>query len=112
MASPVLEIVPIVQLGATAVALYTSPDGVWTQIAKLSCLNTDAVTRTVSFHLVSAGGAAVPQNLLVAAKPLSAGQSWNDPTFYAHVLNPGDQIWGFASAPSTVNVAIAGIQLT
>lgn len=112
MASPVLEIVPTVQLGTTAAAIYTSPAGVWTQIAKLSCLNTDSVTRTVSFYLVPSGGAAITATLLVSAKAISAGESWNDPTMYGHVLNPGDAIWASASVAAVVNTAVAGIQLT
>lgn len=112
MASPVLEIYPIAQLGTAAAAVYTSPAGTWTQINKVTAQNTDASSQTVTIYMVPTGGSAGSTTITTNAQALSPGQTWNSPWEIGHVLNPGDSLQAKASAAAVVNFLVSGTQFT
>lgn len=100
------------QLSTAALLLYSSGTGVWTQISKLLCVNTDTVGRTVTFYVVPSGGSAGTANITTNAQGILNGDSFNSPNEVGLVLNPGDGIYGLASAGNVVNCLIAGVQTT
>lgn len=107
--SSIIQIINSVQLGNAAALLYTSPSvGVWTQIMKLTCTNSDTAVHAVTIYLVPSGGSHGAANVIVSAKPILAGDSYNDPNTYGLVLNPGDALWGFADTAAQVNVFASG----
>lgn len=108
MASPIQEIVSG-QLSNSAVALFTSPAGTWTQIIKLTCTNSDSASHNVTFHVVPSGGTALAANKTTIAKAILPGDTWNSPNEYGLVLNPGDALYGLADASAMVNVFASGI---
>lgn len=108
MASPIQEIVSG-QLSNGAVALFTSPAGTWTQIIKLTCTNTDAVSHNVTFYAVPSGGSVGSTNQTTIAKAILPGDTWNSPNEYGLVLNPGDALYGLADTGAVVNVFASGI---
>lgn len=111
MTSPVQPLVRT-QLTNASTALYTSPAGVWTQIVKLTCLNTDVASHTVTFHVVPSGGSSATANITTSAQAILAGQTWNSPNEYGLVLAPGDALYGLADTGAVVNVFAAGILVT
>lgn len=97
------------QLATAASPLFTATAP--TRIDKLTVTNTDSTARTVSFYWVVAGGAFGTSNLVVTARPVQVGESWDVQPFMGHVLDAGDQIFGMASAAAVVNVFGSGIQV-
>jgi hypothetical protein len=110
MASPIRQIAAG-QLGSSASLLYTSATGTWTQIAKVTCTNTDTATHVVTFHIVPTGGSALFSNKSTITQGILPAQTWNSPNEYGLVLDPGDTIWGFADQAALVNYFIAGLLL-
>lgn len=98
------------QLAAAASPLFTAIAP--TRVDKLTVTNTDAAARTVSFYWVPGGGTFGAANLLVSARPLQVGESWDVQPFMGHVLAVGDQLFGLASAAGVVNVFGSGVQVT
>ena len=110
MASPIRQLAAG-QLGNAAVSLYVSATGTWTQIAKVTCTNTDTATHVVTFHIVPASGSATASNKSTITQGILPGQTWNSPNEYGLVLNPGDALYGFADTASEVNYFVAGLLL-
>lgn len=108
MASALKELVTAQYAPAVQTALYTSPASTYTRIDKLSVTNITAGAVTISINLVPSGGAAGSSNLTTQAKSVAAGQTWNSPNEYGHVLNPGDAISVIASAGSSLVIAVGG----
>jgi hypothetical protein len=106
MASSVQRLVSTV-LGTSAVTLYTSPTGTWTQITKLLLVNTSGSTQTATLAIVAAATSYTTTN----AQGLLPSQSWNSPNEYGLVLNPGDGLSAFASAGSAITFILAGLLL-
>jgi hypothetical protein len=111
MTSPVQPLVRT-QLANSSTLLYTSPVGVWTQIVKLACVNTDTASHTVTFHVVPSGGSSGTTNITTDGQGVLPAQTWNSPNEYGLVLAPGDALYGLADTASVVNVFAAGILVT
>jgi hypothetical protein len=110
MASPIRQIANG-QLGNSAALLYVSATGTWTQIAKVTCTNTDTGTHVVTFHVVPSGGSALASNKSTITQGILPTQTWNSPNEYGLVLNPGDALYGFADTAAVVNYFVAGLLL-
>ena len=109
MASPIQCVVEGQFLTGSAAQLYLSPTSTFTQVVKLSCSNSDTVSRAVTLYIVPSGGTVGSANVTTSARALLPGETFNSPNEYAHVLNPGDTIWGFADAPGKVSVRVSAI---
>lgn len=108
VSSPIQSLL-IGQLSSGAILLYTSGTGVWTQIGKLSCVNTDTVSRTVTFYITPAGGSPAAPFISTDAQGILPGGTFNSPNEVGLVLNPGQSIWGLASGAAVVNCFLSGI---
>lgn len=111
MASPIQEIFSG-QLFNSANLLYASATGVWTQLSKITCANSDTAVHVVTFHIVPNGGSAATSNMSTITQAILPSQTWNSPNEYGLVLNPGDSIYGFADTTAVVNVFIAGLLMS
>lgn len=83
--------------------LYQAPANTRARFTSVTLCNTDSVARAVSIHLVKAGGGPGPENQVVKAYSMAAGESWTCPHLN-HVLNAGDSLQAFADAPGVVSV--------
>lgn len=108
MASAIQRIVSTQLAASTPTLLYTSSLTTWTQIQKLSCINTDAGTHTVSLYIVPSGSSVGAAFLTTMAQAILPGKTFNSPNEYGHVLNPGDALYGFADTGSLVNIVVSG----
>lgn len=97
-------------LGTSATQLYTSPGGTVTRIDKLTVINQDSASHTVTIYLVPVASTQGTANRTTNAQVVQAGQSWNSPNEYGHYLNAGDSVWAFASASSVMTIAVGGTQ--
>jgi hypothetical protein len=111
MASPSI---PLVNgpLGAAAFVYYTSPTGVWTQITKVLCVNTDAIAHQVTIYVVPKGSSAGTASVTTDGQAVLPLQSWPSPNEYGLILAPGDMLAASADTASVVNFFASGLQLT
>ena len=109
MASPIVAIVEGQFLSGSPSALYASPAGIYTQIVKLTCVNSDTATHQITVYLVPATGSASNANVTTLVQAVQPNQVFNSPNEYAHVLNPGDQIVGYADTAGKVNIRVSGL---
>jgi len=108
VSSPIQSLL-IGQLSTGPILLYTSATGVWTQISKVTCLNTDSVSRTVTFWVTTSAVSPTDPFLTTDAQGILPGGTFNSPNEVGVVLNPGYSIWGAASAPAVINCNISGV---
>lgn len=98
--------------GAAAL-LYTSPAaGKGTYLDAVTALNDNAAAQTVTLHIVPAAGAAAAVNAQVKAKSLAAGVTDLLPEMRGKFLDPGDMVYGGASAASAISLFMSGRELT
>ena len=88
-----------------ATALYTSPANLKRAIIKaVSFTNIDTVPQTVTVHLVPSAGAASTTNMLISARSLNAGETWQCSELENKVLLAGGMLQCLASTASKINI--------
>jgi hypothetical protein len=92
----------------TATTLYTAPAGVTTIIDKLSALNSDAATRTLSIYIVPSGQAVGDQYLVAKAVSMLAGTLYDSSEMKNQILNTGDSVVVTASVANVVTLRVSG----
>lgn len=86
---------------------YTST-GVTTLIDKFTATNYSASAASISVNLVSAGGSAGNDNLIVKTKTLQPGETYTFPEIVGFALANGGAISTLASAASAINIRASG----
>lgn len=90
---------------------YTSTS-VTTLIDKFTATNYSANAASISVNLVTSGGSAGNDNLIVKTKTLQAGETYTFPELAGAALNPGGFISTLASAASAINIRASGRVIT
>jgi len=90
---------------------YTAA-GVVAIIDKFTATNFSASAATISVNLVSVGGAAGNDNLIVKTKTLQAGETYTFPELVGHVLAPSGFISTIAGTASAINIRVSGREVT
>lgn len=111
MAVKTTVLIPPKTAEATDTTQYTST-GVTTIIDKFTAANYDSVARTITVHLVEAGGSVSDSNLITKARTLQAGETYKFPEIVGHVLIAGSFISTKAGTASTISIRASGRQLT
>lgn len=86
---------------------YTSTN-VSTIIDKFTATNYSAAAATVSVNLVSSGGSAGNDNLVVKAKTLQPSETYTFPELVGQVLASGGFISTIAGTASAINIRASG----
>lgn len=73
-------------------------------IKKLTFYNSDTVAQTVTVHLVPSGGTASATNMLIAARSLLAGETWECLEAVNQCLLGGGMLQCLASLASKVSI--------
>lgn len=95
----------------TADATYfTAP--VPTQVTKATVTNPTGGAATITINLVPSGGAVATGNVLVSARSVQAGETWDITPLVGVILATGDIISAKASANTTLNFAASGVQIS
>ena len=92
---------------ATQVTQYTSTN-VSTIIDKFTATNYSAAAATVSVNLVTSGGSAGNDNLIVKAKTLQPSETYTFPEIVGQVLASGGFISTLAGTASAINIRASG----
>lgn len=93
--------------------LYTSPaGGKGTYLDVATALNDNAAAQTVTLHIVPSGGGAAAVNQQIKARSLAPGASDLLPEIRGKFLDPGDMVYGTASAATSISLFMSGRELT
>lgn len=96
------QIVAGSQLTAAAATYYTVPANTITTIAAATLTNSTGTARTVTMYLVPPAGTAGPTNIVLSARTISAGESYNVASLIAQTIPAGATIQALADAATAV----------
>ena len=91
--------------------VYTAT-GVTAIIDKFTATNYSGTAATISVNLVTSGGAAGNNDLIVKTKTLQASETYTFPELVGHVLRPGGFISTLAGTASAINIRVSGREVT
>lgn len=92
------------QLTATAATYYTAPANTRSIVKKLTFTNTDTGARTVTVYLVPNGGTAGVTNILVSARSVGPGETYDCYEAVNHALQAGGFIQALADVAAKVTI--------
>ena len=95
----------------TQTTQYTA-SGVTAIIDKFTATNYSASAATISVNLVTSGGSAGNDNLIVKSKTLQASETYTFPELVGHVLAPSGFISTIAGTASAINIRVSGREVT
>jgi hypothetical protein len=107
----VTVLVPAQTANNTQSTVYTAT-GVTAIIDKFTATNYSGTAATISVNLVTSGGTAGNDNLIVKTKTLQAGETYTFPELVGHVLRPGGFISTLAGTASAINIRVSGREVT
>jgi len=81
-------------------------------IDKFTATNYSASSATISVNLVTSGGAAGDDNLIVKTKTLQPSETYTFPEVVGHVILRGGFISTIASASAAINIRVSGREVT
>ena len=90
---------------------YTAT-GVTAIIDKFTATNYSASAATISVNLVTGGGSAGNDNLIVKTKTLQPAETYTFPELVGHVLAPSGFISTIAGTASAINIRVSGREVT
>lgn len=99
----------IAEVGQTT--QYTA-GGVTAIIDKFTATNYDTVARTISVNLVTFGGSAGNDNLIVKTKTLQASETYTFPELVGQVIASGGFISTIASTGTSINIRCSGREVS
>jgi hypothetical protein len=111
MAVTVQVLIPAKTAENAQTTQYTST-GVTTLIDKFTATNYSATAATLSVNLVSSGGSAGNDNLIIKTKTLQPSETYTFPEIVGAALGAGGFISTIASAASAINIRASGRVIT
>ena len=111
MTVTVKVLIPAKIVEATQTTQYTAT-GVTTIIDKFTATNYSASAATISVNLVTSGGSAGNDNLIVKTKTLQPAETYTFPELVGHVLAPSGFISTIAGTSSAINIRVSGREVT
>ena len=103
----VANIIPAKTAENSATTQYTSTN-VQTIIDKFTATNYSGTAATISVNLVTSGGSAGNDNLIVKTKTLQPSETYTFPELVGHVLPVGGFISTVAGTASAINIRASG----
>ena len=101
------------QIEAVNTTQYTCPSDVSIAvITKFTVTNTSAATVNFSCNLVESGDAVGDQNLIVDARPIAAGETWNAASLVGQKIETAGIISTLASAATSLTISVCGYEVS
>jgi ATP-dependent protease ClpP protease subunit len=104
------ELKAVTGLTATAATLYTVPASTTTTVKTILLSNYTSTDRSVTLHLVPSGGSAAAGNKILGEVTVTANTTTTIDT--AIVMPTGAFLSGLASATTSINVHISGVEIS
>ena len=98
------------QLTAAAATYYTVPTNTLTTISACTLTNTTAGAVTATVHLVPSGGSATASNMILSARTLAAGESFNVGSAIGQTLAAGGTLQALAGAVTSISLVASGYE--
>ena len=111
MTVTVTVLVPAQTANNTQSTVYTA-SGVTAIIDKFTATNYSGAAATISVNLVTSGGTAGNNDLIVKTKTLQASETYTFPELVGHVLRPSGFISTIAGTASAINIRVSGREVT
>ena len=111
MAVNLREMIPAVQIAASATTYYTASNCT-ARIDSFTVTNTDTGAQTVTVYIVPLAGSASSANMIISAKSLAAGECYTCPEMVGKSLKAGAFIQALSSSASKVTLHASGIEVT
>ena len=111
MAVNLRELIPAVQVAATATTYYTATNCV-ARFDSFTLTNTDTVAQTVTVHVVPLAGSASATNMIISAKSLAPGECYTCPEMVGKSIKAGTFVQALASTAGKVTFHASGIEVT
>ncbi len=111
MTVTVKTLIPSKQAENTQTTQYTATN-CKTIIDKFTATNTSAGNLTLSVNLVSSGGSAGVDNLIVDSRAIAPYETYTFPELVGQVLEPGGFISAIASAATALTIRASGREIT
>ncbi len=111
MTVTVTVLVPAQTANNSQSTVYTAT-GVTAIIDKFTATNYSGTAATISVNLVTSGGTAGNNDLIVKTKTLQASETYTFPELVGHVLRPGGFISTLAGTASAINIRVSGREVT
>ena len=111
MTVTVTTLVPAQTANNTQSTVYTA-SGVTAIIDKFTATNYSGTAATISVNLVTSGGTAGNNDLIVKTKTLQASETYTFPELVGHVLRPSGFISTLAGTASAINIRVSGREVT
>lgn len=99
-----------VQLAAAAGILYTVPANTITTISAATLTNSTTIARTATIHLVPNGGAPGPTNMILAARTISPGESYNVAQAIGQTIHAGATLQALSDLAAAVTLVASGYE--
>lgn len=96
------------QLTTSAATYYTTPANTITTIAACTLTNTTVGAVTATVHLVPNGGTATASNMILSARVIAAGESFNVGSAIGQSLAAGGTIQALASTGASISLVASG----
>ena len=96
------------QLTAAAAIYYTAPANTITTIAACTLTNTTAGAVTATMHLVPSAGTPTASNMILSARVIAAGESYNVGSAIGQTLAAGGTIQALAGAAASIALVASG----
>ena len=101
------------QIEAVNTTQYTCPsDASIAVITKFTVTNTSAATVNFSCNLVESGDAVGDQNLIVDARPIAPGETWNAIPLIGQKIGRYGVISTLASAATSLTISACGYEVS
>lgn len=111
MAVNIRELIPAIQVAATATTYATSSNCV-TRFDSFTLTNNDTVVQTVTVHVIPSGGTASAVNKIINAKSLAPGECYTCPEMVGKAIKAGAFVQALASTAGKVTLHASGIEVT
>jgi hypothetical protein len=104
------QICPGTLLPLAVATFYTVPANTMTTISAATLTNSTAIARTVTMHLVPNGGAAGPANMILSARTIAAGESYNVVQAIGQTIHAGATIQALSDLAGAVALVASGYE--
>ena len=111
MAVTVKVLIPAKQAEGTQTTQYTAVNAK-AIIDKFTVTNTSAGNVTINVNLVSSGGSAGVDNLVVDTRAIAPDETYTCPELIGQVLEPGSFISTLASSAASLTIRCSGREIT
>lgn len=100
------------QLTTSAATYYTAGTNVKAVITNMTLTNTTGTARTATVHVISAGASESASNMIISARVIAAGETYNCPEAIGKVMLATGTIRALAEANTAISLQVDGYEIS